>query len=101
MPKHQNQELKGVGFTEKDSIQYSITEHIGTICTFKSGWTMELNLVSWNGNRAKFDIRSWSPDHKTFGKGITLHYNDFISLAGLINEKVFSEEKQASYKEIS
>jgi len=31
-----------------------------------------VNLVSWNGNPAKYDIRDWAPNHEKMGKGITL-----------------------------
>lgn len=35
-------------------------------------WRKELNLISWNGAAAKYDIRDWSPDHQKLSKGITL-----------------------------
>ena len=37
----------------------------------------EINRVSFNGAPAKFDIRSWSPDHTKMGKGITLSNEEF------------------------
>ena len=58
--------------TERKPIDFKIVEHM---CVFKSnerGWAKELNLVSWGGRQAKFDIREWSPDHKKMSKGITL-----------------------------
>lgn len=54
-----------------EEITFVITEHIGDISLSSSGWTRELNLVSWNGNDARFDIRSWSPDHSKMSRGIT------------------------------
>ena len=41
------------------------------------GWTKELNRVSFNGAPAKYDIRTWSPDHTKMGKGITLTNEEF------------------------
>ena len=41
------------------------------------GWTKELNRVSFNGAPAKYDIRTWSPDHTKMGKGITLSNEEF------------------------
>ncbi|HPM71340.1 MAG TPA: PC4/YdbC family ssDNA-binding protein [Spirochaetales bacterium] len=35
-------------------------------------WTVELNLVSWNGREPKLDLRSWDPSHERMGKGIAL-----------------------------
>ena len=52
-------------------IKYEITQSIACLSEDKNGWTKELNLVSWNGNTPKYDIRSWSADHSKMGKGIT------------------------------
>ena len=37
-----------------------------------SGWEKELNIVNWNGQGGKFDIREWNPEHDKMSKGITL-----------------------------
>ena len=52
--------------------KYEITEHIGVISESPKGWTKELNLVSYNGAPAKFDIRDWAAEHEKMGKGVTL-----------------------------
>ena len=51
---------------------FKIEEHLLTLSENEKGWTKEINRVSFNGAPAKFDIRSWSPDHTKMGKGITL-----------------------------
>lgn len=53
-------------------IKYEILEEIGVLSESTKGWKKELNLVSWNGNPAKYDLRVWSPEHEKLGKGITL-----------------------------
>lgn len=53
-------------------IRYEIEEMYGILSQTPSGWTKELNLISWNGAKAKFDLREWAPDHEKMGKGITL-----------------------------
>ena len=53
------------------SLQFEIKQTIACLSEEKGGWTKELNLVSWNGNEPKYDIRSWSSDHTKMGKGIT------------------------------
>lgn len=53
-------------------ITFEIKEHIGVICNQESGWTRELNIVSWNDQSPKFDIRDWNDKHDRMGKGITL-----------------------------
>ena len=65
---------------------YEIIEEIGVLSTSASGWTKELNLVSWNDRPPKFDIRDWSPDHTKMGKGITLTNEDVKALQGILEE---------------
>ena len=48
-------------------LKFEIINQIGTISTSTSGWNVELNRVSWNGNEPKYDLRSWSPDHTKMG----------------------------------
>ena len=50
---------------------FEIEEHLLTLSENEKGWTKEINRVSFNGASAKFDIRSWSPDHTKMGKGIS------------------------------
>lgn len=51
---------------------YEIMEEIAVLSENTKGWRKEFNLVSWNGNPPKFDIRDWAPDHEKMGKGLTL-----------------------------
>ena len=44
--------------------KYEITQELGVLSESKSGWTREINLVSWNGAEPKFDIRDWAPEHE-------------------------------------
>ncbi len=53
-------------------IQYEIVKEIAVLSKSDSGYTKEINLISWNGNEPKYDIRSFSPDREKCGKGITL-----------------------------
>ena len=68
-------------------LKFEIINKIGVISTTTSGWTLELNRISWNGNEPKYDIRTWSPDHIKMGKGITLSEKDLISLADLLKKE--------------
>ena len=67
-------------------IKYEIQEMYGVISDPKSGWTKELNLISWNTGKAKFDIRDWSPEHEKMGKGITLSEEEAKTLYSLLGE---------------
>ncbi|MDY3050834.1 MAG: PC4/YdbC family ssDNA-binding protein [Parvimonas sp.] len=42
------------------------------VLSITDGWSKELNLVGWNGNRAKFDIRDWNSTHERMKRGVTL-----------------------------
>ena len=53
-------------------ISYEIVEQLGVLSTSSSGWTKELNKISWNGRAAKYDLRDWAPEHAKMGKGVTL-----------------------------
>ena len=68
-----------------DEFSYEITQKHGILSTSKSGWTMELNSVAWNGRSPKYALRSWSPDHEKMGKGVTLTTEELTSLKALLN----------------
>lgn len=56
-----------------------------------SGWEKELNIVNWNGQGGKFDIREWNPEHDKMSKGITLSEDELFKLYGLLKE-YFNDE---------
>ena len=68
-----------------DDFSFQITEKVGEISVSKTGWTLELNKVSWGGRSAKFDLRSWSPDHQKMGKGVTLTDEEIKKLGEIIS----------------
>lgn len=66
-------------------IKYEIKETVGVISESSKGWKKELNLISWNGKEAKYDLREWSPDHEKMGKGVTLSSDEVKALKELLN----------------
>ena len=66
--------------------KYEITQELGVLSESKSGWTRELNLISWNGADPKFDIRDWSPDHEKMGKGISLSVDEVDKLKKILEK---------------
>lgn len=66
--------------------KYEITQKLGVLSESKSGWTRELNLISWNGAEPKFDIRDWSPDHEKMGKGISLNADEVGKLKKILEK---------------
>lgn len=67
-----------------DDFSYEITQKMGVFSESKSGWTMELNMVSWGGRAPKYDIRSWAPDHQKMGKGVTMTKEELVALKKLL-----------------
>nr|DAJ65229.1 MAG TPA: hypothetical protein [Caudoviricetes sp.] len=68
-----------------NQINYEIKEHIGIISESKNGWTKELNLVSWNDNEPKYDIREWDPKHEKMSRGITLTEEEAYELSIILS----------------
>ncbi|WP_368262710.1 YdbC family protein [Clostridium disporicum] len=66
-------------------IKYEIKETVGTLSESLKGWKKELNLISWNSNEAKYDLRDWGPEHKKMGKGVTLTMEELKVLKKLLN----------------
>ena len=66
-------------------IKFEIEKEIGNISESSKGWTKELNLISWNGKEAKYDLRDWAPEHEKMGKGITLSLEELKQLKEILN----------------
>jgi hypothetical protein len=65
-------------------ISFEIKETLGVLSESAKGWTKELNMVSWNGREAKYDIREWDPSHEKMGKGLTLTKDELMKLKELL-----------------
>ena len=72
---------------EREQITFEITEHIGVLYVYHTGWKKELNLVSWNGNAPKYDIRDWDPDHERMSRGITLSEKEMGRVRQMLDER--------------
>lgn len=66
--------------------KFEIIRNIAVLSTEKSGWTKEINLVSYNGAPPKYDIRTWDPNHEKMGKGITLTKEELTQLESVLKE---------------
>jgi len=72
---------------ERDDITYEITDHLGVISVYPTGWKKELNMVAWNGGAPKYDCRDWDPDHDHMSRGITLHKDEAKRLYEILKER--------------
>ena len=66
-------------------IRYEIIQQLGLLSTSASGWSKQLNLISWNDREPKFDIRDWSADGFKMGKGVTLTREELSVLRDVLN----------------
>jgi len=71
---------------KEKEVKHEIIAKLGTLSVSRSGWQKELNLVSWNGEKTKYDIRQWSSDHKVMSKGISLSREEAEALRDLLNK---------------
>jgi hypothetical protein len=67
-------------------IKYEIIRKLGVLSKAGSGWTKELNLISWNDREPKYDLRDWSADGEKMGKGVTLSKEELLALKELLNK---------------
>ena len=74
----------------EEKITFKIESHLGVLESFPTGWSKELNIVSWNGNPGKYDIRDWSPDRTKMSKGITLSGHQIAVLDELLEDELSS-----------
>lgn len=67
------------------NFDFVIVESLGVIAAYPTGWSKELNRVSWMGSEPKYDLRDWSPDHEHMSKGITMTEDEVQTLREILN----------------
>lgn len=67
-------------------IKFEIKETLGVLSESKKGWKKELNIISWNGREAKYDIREWDLEHESMGKGVTFSKDELKVLKEILNQ---------------
>ncbi len=73
-------------------IQYEIIKEIAVLSTSESGYTKEINLISWNGKEPKYDIRTFSPNREKCGKRITLTADEATTLLKALQKELNSRD---------
>ena len=72
-----------------NEFKFEIIKTIAVLSTERSGWTKEINLVSYNDAPPKYDIRSWDPNHEKMGKGVTLSKEEMkVFLDAIADEEI-------------
>lgn len=72
-----------------NEVRFEIVEQIAVLAEQPTGWTKELNLVSWNDNPPKYDIREWNPEHDRMSKGVTLLPDEMQRLRDAVMDREF------------
>lgn len=76
-------------------VQFEIKKQI---CTLNpdapDAWTLELNIVAWNGGAPKWDIRHWNDDHTRMGRGLTFTDDEMATLVGAYYDTSDDEDIQ-------
>lgn len=62
--------------------KYEIIKKFGVISGAGTSMEIQLNLVSWNGKEARYDLRPWKLANGTMQpcKGLTLHFQELKRL---------------------
>ena len=58
---------------DKNGLLIRIAKLIAVLAPSENGYTKMLTITSWNRNRLKYDIRSWSADYSRMTKGMSLN----------------------------
>lgn len=69
-----------------NDFSYTIVSHLATLSQ-RGTWALELNLISWGGRPATFDLRKWNEDHTKMSKGITLTKQELDALGAFIAQE--------------
>ena len=69
--------------TNKD-IRFTVVKKLGIIKKYPDEWRKEANIIKWNEDEPKIDIRDWNftKENPTMTRGITLTSKEAIELAG-------------------
>lgn len=82
----------------ENTFKCELLKHLCCFSMTDTGWTKELNIVSWSGGRPVIDIRRWNADHTDMSKGITINYEELIWLYEALTEVMQDEEALALVK---
>lgn len=69
------------------AFEFEVIKELGVISE-RGEYLIEVNLISWNGNNPKIDIRKWQPSGKP-GKGITLDKDEIEKLKEILQDISF------------
>lgn len=77
-------------------LEFQIIRPLGVLQeNTNSNWSRELNIVSWNNNAPKYDLRDWSPAHNKMSKGISLSLDEMVRLYEILHNEIMYLQSEA------
>lgn len=70
-------------------VTYEVKQEIGVLSETEAGYSKKLTLTSWNGGRAKYDLRTWHGEKPL--KGIGLSGDELTKLKAILDGMSISE----------
>lgn len=67
-------------------VTHQVIEEYGVLSVSPNQWERKFCLVSWNGARAKYDLRDWAPDGLKMSRGLTLTHEEIARLHQMLGE---------------
>lgn len=76
-------------FKDQSKYNFKINEEIAVISKRESGgWSLELNVVTFNDKEAKYDLREWRNDHTQLRPGARFSESDLRPLMEVIQKRL-------------
>ena len=70
----------------QDDFSYEIVKELGTINEYGK-YAVRVNIISFNGNAAKLDIRKWNTEENKMMKGIALSDDEAKELKKILEQE--------------
>jgi hypothetical protein len=74
-------------------LSFEVKEQLGVLSESTKGWSKQLNLVSWNGREAKYDIRDWDERLEKMGRGVSLSRVEMSKLRELLEQLSLADDE--------
>lgn len=73
---------------DQSNYNFKIHEEIAVISQKSGGWTLELNIVSFNGREPEYDLREWKDNHTRLHSGARFSESDLKTLMKFIKKRL-------------
>ncbi len=89
-----------IAMANTNEVSFNVTKSIWRLNATVNGWQKEVNMVAWNSNKPRIDIRDWNIDKTKMKKGLTLSKEEALELKRCLNNidisALYDDEKTIS-----